>query len=122
VVSEESASLSPPGDEQTGRIDINTLILSIADRGKSKNVFKVIYLLDTGMADNSSQFYMDAEKNKVFVAKSSLMLAESLLTGFMLFPRRIMMSGWLRTFSVFNVWQCFANCSWRPQPPKILWR
>ncbi|KAJ7816881.1 hypothetical protein B0H13DRAFT_2380117 [Mycena leptocephala] len=54
VVSEESASLSPPCDEQTGRIDINTLILSIADRGKSKNVFK---------------FYMDAEKNKVFVAK-----------------------------------------------------
>jgi hypothetical protein len=45
------------------------LILSIADRGKSKNVFKVIYLLDTGMANNSSQFYMDAEKNKVFVAK-----------------------------------------------------
>ncbi|KAJ7835683.1 hypothetical protein B0H13DRAFT_1913468 [Mycena leptocephala] len=54
VVSEESASLSLPCDEQTGRIDINTLILSIADRGKSKNVFK---------------FYMDAEKNKVFVAK-----------------------------------------------------
>jgi hypothetical protein len=41
TVTEEQADMSEISAEQEGRIEVNPLILSISDRGKSKNVYKV---------------------------------------------------------------------------------
>ncbi|KAJ7506630.1 kinase-like domain-containing protein [Mycena galericulata] len=51
TVTEEEADMSEISTEQEGRIEVNPLILSISDRGKSKNVYK---------------FYI---KDKIFAAK-----------------------------------------------------
>ncbi|KAJ7037365.1 hypothetical protein C8F04DRAFT_1180443 [Mycena alexandri] len=45
TVTEEQADMSEISAEQEGRIEVNPLILSISDRGKSKNVYK-FYIKD----------------------------------------------------------------------------
>lgn len=69
-VSDEFATLSPPSPLLTGKMEIETLILSVSDRGKSKNVYKVCLcpVHDNEIILTTHQLYIDGDK-QVYVAK-----------------------------------------------------